>query len=174
MSSLLILVNEQDQPIGEQEKLIVHQEGLLHRAFSVLLYRQHQGKTEVLLQKRHRDKYHSGGLWTNTCCSHPRPGEENAVAARRRLLEETGIDLALQEIAVFRYLAHFANGLIEHEIDHVFVAEFADLPQQFDREEIEVMQWIEMKALKRQLDETPYLYTPWFGRVLSEFEAWLR
>ncbi len=173
MSSLLILVNEKNEPIGEAEKQDVHEQGLLHRAFSVLLYRQHQGKLELLLQKRNPKKYHSGGMWTNTCCSHPRPGEETTVAAQRRLLEETGINLPLQEIAVFRYLAHFANGLIEHEIDHVFVAEFNELPQQFDPAEIEVMKWIELNALKRELDAMPYLYTPWFGRVLSEFEAWL-
>ncbi len=173
MSALLILVNEQDEPIGEAEKLQVHQEGLLHRAFSVLLYRRVQGKIEVLLQQRHAAKYHSGGLWTNTCCSHPRPGETTVAAAERRLLEETGITVPLQEIAVFRYMAHFANGLIEHEVDHVLVAEFAGQPQHFDPTEIEIMQWWELGKLKRHLDEAPYVYTPWFGRVLAEFEAWL-
>jgi isopentenyl-diphosphate delta-isomerase type 1 len=172
MSSRLILVNEQDQVIGEAEKLEVHQRGLLHRAFSVLLYRQVAGKLEFLLQQRHPSKYHSGGLWTNTCCSHPRPGEETLDAARRRLHEETGIDLLLQEIGVFRYIAYFANGLIEHEIDHVCIAEYHDLPQHFDRQEIQAMEWIESSRLKRALDETPYRYTPWFGRVLSEFDAW--
>ena len=173
MNSRVILVNEQNEALGEADKLLAHQEGLLHRAFSVMLYRKKNGRFEFLLQQRHAAKYHSGGLWTNTCCSHPQPGEATLLAAQRRLFEETGIDVPLQEIAVFRYIAHFANGLIEHEIDHVFVGEFTELPQHFDPEEIEIMKWVEVEALKRDLDQAPYLYTPWFGRVLSEIEAWL-
>ncbi|MCX7122947.1 MAG: NUDIX domain-containing protein, partial [Gammaproteobacteria bacterium] len=134
MNSRVILVNEQNEILGEEEKLLAHHQGLLHRAFSVMLYRKHQGKLEFLLQQRHVSKYHSGGLWTNTCCSHPQPGEDTGVAAKRRLFEETGVNLNVQEISVFRYIAHFANGLIEYEIDHVFVGEFEGMPQHFDPE----------------------------------------
>ena len=167
MNSRVILVNEQNEVLGDEDKLLAHQKGLLHRAFSVMLYRRNKGKLEFLLQQRHAGKYHSGGLWTNTCCSHPQPGEETAVAAKRRLFEETGIEVPIAEVAVFRYIAHFANGLIEHEIDHVFIGEFNELPQHFDPEEIEVMKWVELEQLKKEVDQAPYRYTPWFERVLS-------
>ncbi len=167
MNAQLILVNEQDEVIGAADKLSVHQQGLLHRAFSVLLYRKQAGKLELLLQQRQKTKYHSGGLWTNTCCSHPRPGEDTAVAAERRLFEETGIRTPLNYLGSFRYMAHFANGLIEHELDHVFVGEYQVLPVDFDREEIEQMRWVPLSELRQDLEKKPYLYTPWFERVLD-------
>ena len=112
----VILVDEHDREIGSGEKLQIHQEGKLHRAFSVLVF---NWKQELLLQKRKETKYHSGGLWTNTCCSHPRPGELTLEAAQRRLHEEMGLTCPLREVENFIYRAEFENGLIEHEYDHL-------------------------------------------------------
>ena len=107
-------MDENDVEIGQAEKLEAHQKGMLHRAFSVMLYRKVAGEVEFLLQRRAEAKYHCGGLWTNTCCSHPRPGESTHDAAGRRLQEELGIGLPLTEIGQFTYTAHFDNGLTEH------------------------------------------------------------
>src|SRR5687768_14206462 len=117
----VILVNEQDEPVGTMEKLEAHQKGLLHRAFSVFVVNKNG---EMLLQQRAQDKYHSGGLWTNTCCSHPLPGENVLDASHRRLMEEMGFDCPLREIFSFTYRAEFDNGLTEHEFDHVFFGEY--------------------------------------------------
>lgn len=164
----LILVNEQDEVIGTLPKMATHQQGLLHRAFSVMLYRHNaEGKREVLLQQRHPAKYHCGGLWTNTCCGHPSPHETALAAATRRLYEETGIEAELTPNGTFRYYAGFANGLIEHELDHVFTAPFEATPQQFNRQEITTMKWMPVELLQQELDEHPELYTPWLERVLK-------
>lgn len=166
MRSKVILVDENDQVIGEAEKLLAHQKGQLHRAFSVLLYRRKNKEIEVLLQKRHVDKYHTGGLWTNTCCSHPQPGEDTAFSAKSRLKEETGLEADLAYLGHFRYCARFANELIEHELDHVFIGEGQDLPQFFDPQEISEMKWISCSTLEKSLETDPHLYTPWLGKVL--------
>ena len=118
MQEQVILVDQQDREIGVAEKLEAHRKGKLHRAFSVFLF---NAKDEMLLQQRAAEKYHSGGLWTNTCCSHPRPGEPTEAAARRRLREEMGISCNLNKAFDFIYRAEFDNGLIEHELDHVFI-----------------------------------------------------
>jgi isopentenyl-diphosphate delta-isomerase type 1 len=170
-SQMLILVDEQDNEIGTMAKTPVHEQGLLHRAFSVMLYRHNdKGQLEVLLQKRHTAKYHCGGLWTNTCCSHPAPGETTLAAAERRLFEEIGIQIKLEPKGSFRYIAKFANGLTEHELDHVFVAEYHEEPKHFNRTEISEMRWVTKAALERALDETPHLYTPWLPQVLHAIE----
>jgi isopentenyl-diphosphate Delta-isomerase len=119
----VILVDEQDVEIGSMEKLEVHQKGLLHRAFSVFVF---NDKQELLLQQRALEKYHSPALWTNTCCSHPSPGETTISAARRRLQEEMGFDTELDFAFHFTYKAEFENGLTEHEFDHVFIGTFND------------------------------------------------
>src|ERR1700730_504067 len=113
----VILVNDQDEPLGKIEKMEAHLRGKLHRAFSVFIF---DGDGRMLLQQRALNKYHSGGLWTNACCSHPRPGENTTVAGRRRLKEEMGFDTALEPMFQFTYKAAFENGLVEHEFDHVF------------------------------------------------------
>lgn len=164
----LILVNNQDEEIGEMPKMEAHQQGLLHRAFSVMLYRRSPvGKLEFLLQKRHSEKYHCGGLWTNTCCGHPSPGETTLAAATRRLFEETHIEAILVPAGSFRYVAQFANGLTEHEFDHVFIAPYAETPQDFNRTEISAMKWVPQKSLEIALLEQPYLYTPWLAKVMD-------
>jgi len=168
---MLILVDENDNEIGTMAKTPVHEQGLLHRAFSVMLYRQNaKGQLELLLQKRNPAKYHCGGLWTNTCCSHPLPNEAVQDAAERRLLEETGIQVKLEPKGYFRYIAKFANGLTEHELDHVFVAEYQEEPKNFNRAEISKMKWIAKPLLEKALEETPYLYTPWLPQVLRSME----
>ncbi len=164
----LILVNEQDEETGQLSKMAVHEQGLLHRAFSVMLYRRNpKGKLEFLLQKRHPAKYHCGGFWTNTCCGHPSPGETALEAATRRLFEETGIAGDLTPAGTFRYVARFANGLTEHELDHVFSAPYQDMPKDFNRTEITEMKWVSEHALETALLETPYLYTPWLAQVVQ-------
>lgn len=168
----IILVNENDEVVGTIPKMEAHEKGLLHRAFSVMLYRRNtKGELEVLMQKRHKDKYHCGGMWTNTCCGHPSPHETAQEAATRRLFEETHIQATLTPKGTFRYIAQFANGLTEHELDHVFVAEFSENPVEFNRQEISEMKWVTVKALKKELEDRPYLYTPWLGEVLKHLEA---
>ena len=117
----VILVDVNDRPVGSMEKMQAHEQGLLHRAFSVFIF---NGKGEMLLQQRTLSKYHSGGLWTNACCSHPFPDEETAEAARRRLKEELGFETPIEKVFDFVYKADFDNGLTEHEFDHVFTGEY--------------------------------------------------
>src|SRR6185503_16709121 len=121
MMQTVILVNEKDEVTGTAEKMEAHEKGLLHRAFSIFVF---NSRGEVLMQQRAPGKYHSAGLWTNACCSHPRPGEKTEEAARRRLREELGFETALTEIFDFIYRAEFVNGLAEHEYDHVYVGEY--------------------------------------------------
>src|ERR1700722_18026522 len=118
-SEKIILVNPMDKKIGMIEKIIGHRYAMLHRAFSILIFRRKNGKVETLLQQRSKKKYHAGGLWTNTCCSHPHPGEKILISARKRLKEEMGIDVKLKAIGKFHYVAPLDHGMTENEIDHV-------------------------------------------------------
>ena len=165
----VILVDENDNPIGSEEKLVAHQQGLLHRAFSVFVFYQHddEREPELLLQQRQTDKYHSGGMWTNTCCSHPRPDEQTIAAGERRLFEEMGIKLTLQEMGGFHYIAEFDNGLTENELDHVLIgfAENKDVP--FNIKEVQAIEWIPITDLLNELIEDPKKYTPWFAPALE-------
>lgn len=173
----VILVDSQDQPCGYADKLAAHQQGLLHRAFSVLLYRYRDGQLEVLLQQRESGKYHCGGLWTNTCCSHPLPGEEALAAAERRLGEELGIGVcALQFIGKFEYSADFSNGLSEHELDYVFIGEY---DQPLDRaglnpQEVADIAWRDIQVLEQQLLATSEIFTPWLPLVMDVFKSYLK
>lgn len=163
----VILVNEQDQPVGVSEKLAAHQQGLLHRAFSVFIF-SNDAHPRLLLQQRALDKYHAPGLWTNTCCSHPAPGEDTTVAALTRLQFEMGITADIQPVGCFTYRAEFANGLIEHEVDHVYIG-FMDRDQrvQFNPDEVADYQWIALDALAQWYAEQPALFTPWFDAALT-------
>ena len=167
---LLVLVDEQDRETGQAEKMDVHREGLLHRAFSIFIFTP-QG--EMLLQRRAMDKYHCGGLWTNACCSHPRPGEKVEEAAKRRLQEELGIDVGLQKIFHFIYRAEFENGLTEHEFDHVFIGEYAgDIP--FNAAEVMDTRYLSTEALLPLVQQSPETFTPWFRIALPRVMEWRR
>lgn len=155
----VVLISENDSPIGVAPKLRAHREGLLHRAFSIFVF---DAEGATLLQRRHKRKYHSGGLWSNTCCGHPRPGEGLRSAARRRLREEMGINCRLSRVAAFRYRAELHNGLIEHEIDHVFVGRWNGVPEP-DPLEVEDWRWLSPNALDAALRRRPLTFTSWFS-----------
>jgi isopentenyl-diphosphate delta-isomerase len=159
----IILVDEQDNAIGTMEKMEAHQKGVLHRAFSVLLF---NASGQVLLQKRSRKKYHSGGLWTNTCCSHPAPNELIEEATRRRLKHEMGIDVQPEFAFKFIYKAALDRNLIEHEFDHVFTATFNGTPV-INKEEVESWRFMDLTALRADIQQSPEAYTPWLKLILN-------
>lgn len=162
----VILVDFNDREIGAMEKMEAHEKKRLHRAFSVFLVQ--DGK--MLLQKRASDKYHCGGLWTNTCCSHPRPGEETKSAAVRRLKEELEITVEpeeLEEVHSILYRYPFDNGLTEFEYDHLFVGEYHGTWVE-NPEEVDAVKWVEIEWLKKDIVEHAEKYTPWFIIALKE------
>ena len=164
----VILVDENDNPLGQQEKQKAHELAQRHRAFSVFIYRMNaQNEIEILLQQRHTKKYHCGGLWTNTCCGHPRPGETTLVAATRRLFEEMGIRSTLKEVGVFHYIAPFDNGLTENEVDHVFIGTMKNEIIVPHPEEIHDYRWITVQALNTELHEKSTQFTPWLQQALN-------
>jgi len=154
----LILVDENDNMVGTMDKMRVHQLGLLHRAFSVFLFNR---KDEMLLQQRALDKYHSGGLWTNACCSHPRPDEDTETAVHRRLQEELGMDCSVKPVFSFMYRVKLPNGLMEFEFDHVFVG-FYDGPFSPEATEIAALAYFPLTHIEAQLHTQPQLFTAWF------------
>lgn len=166
-SSAVILVNEKDEPIGVENKIIAHQKGLLHRAFSVLVFYQGEQEPELLLQQRPQDKYHSANLWTNTCCSHPKPHENTVVAAQRRLLEEMGITVPLRDIGGFHYRATFQNGLCENEMDHVLIGFAHDKSVPFNPQEVQAVDWKPLSVILQNLMDHPQHYTAWFAPALE-------
>lgn len=163
MKEEVILVNENDEVIGTMEKLEAHKKGVLHRAFSVFVFNE-QG--DLLLQKRAYNKYHSAGLWTNTCCSHPRPNEININAASRRLQEEMGLETPLKEQFFFIYKTEFENGLTEHELDYVFFG-YTDQNPVPNPMEVAEYKWISIEDLKREIKENAEQYTSWF-KIVAE------
>jgi isopentenyl-diphosphate delta-isomerase len=165
----VILVNPQDEPIGVMEKMEAHEKGLLHRAFSVFIFNK---KGEMLLQQRALEKYHSGGLWTNTCCSHPAPGEATAAAAERRLLQEMGFQTVLTEGFSFLYKTDFDNGLTEHEIDHVFIGEYEGVVEP-NPAEVCNYEYHTMDNIKEAIQTTPQQFTSWFKIAFPELERYL-
>lgn len=164
MNELVILVDKEDKPIGEMEKMEAHRKGALHRAFSIFIF---NSRGELLLQRRALDKYHSGGLWTNTCCSHPRPNEKTINAAQRRLMEEMGMTCDLSYQFHFLYKAEFENGLIEHELDHVFFGT-SDVTPQLNLDEVESYEYKSLSDIKNDLALKPEKYTPWFKICFDE------
>jgi len=165
MTEYVILVNEKDEEIGLMEKMEAHEKALLHRAFSVFVL---NGKNELCLQRRALHKYHSGGLWTNTCCSHPRKGETNLEAANRRLFEEMGMRCDLSEKFDFVYKAEFDNGLTEHELDHVFVG-YSEIEPEINTEEVAEFKWMDLEKLKSDMEVNPEIYTAWFKIIFERF-----
>ena len=160
---MVILVDRQDRAIGTMEKMEAHRKGELHRAFSVLVF---NSNGEILLQKRARSKYHSGGLWTNACCSHPSPGENIEEAARRRLREEMGIDIHPQFSYTFIYKTPLDQNLTEHELDHVFIGTFDGYPVVNDKE-VEDWKFVTLPWLKSDMLQNPEAYTYWFRLIID-------
>lgn len=163
MKNVLILVTEKDKITGFGDKTEVHRRGLLHRAFSILVF---NAKNELLLQKRAPGKYHSGGLWTNTCCSHPTREEDMLAAAHRRLKEEMGFDCGLDFAFKFLYKAPLDHGLIEHELDHVFTGQY-DGPVYPDPLEAFEFRWVSLDVIKEDIHQNPDTYTVWFKLILD-------
>lgn len=166
--SNVILVDEHDNPVGMHEKLDAHSKGLLHRAFSVFIF---NAKGEMLLQQRALGKYHSGGLWTNACCSHPAPGETTETAALRRLQEEMGFQTSIEKIFDFVYRAELDNALTEHEFDHVFAGEYEG-EINFDEEEVMNYCYTEVPEIRQNLAQKPQQFTAWFQLAFPQIEKW--
>lgn len=164
----VILVDVNDRQTGIMEKMQAHELGLLHRAFSVFIF---NSKGEMLLQQRAISKYHSGGLWTNACCSHPFPDEETIAAAGRRLKEELGFETAVDKVFDFVYQADFDNGLIEHEFDHVFVGEYEGAID-FNKEEVMDVCYMDVYSVHHSLQTHPEHYTAWFRLAFPKIENW--
>jgi isopentenyl-diphosphate delta-isomerase len=165
----LILVNEHDEAIGTMEKMEAHRRALLHRAFSVFVF---NNQAQLLLQQRANDKYHCGGMWTNTCCSHPRPNEETLAAASRRLQEEMGFTTPLKKVFDFVYKAPFSNGLTEYEFDHVFVG-YYDGPIEANPAEVADYKYLEVDEIHRLITQQPQVFTPWFQIAFPKLMDWL-
>lgn len=165
----VILVDGHDNPVGTMGKMEVHEKALLHRAFSIFIF---NSKGEMLLQKRAAGKYHSAGLWTNTCCSHPKPGEDTATAASKRLQEEMGFNTPISKAFSFVYLAPFDNGLTEHEFDHVFIGSFNGLIKP-DPHEVSDYCYQSMESVKTNVQSHPDHFTEWFKIALPKVEAFL-
>ncbi len=165
----IILVNEQDEQVGTMEKMEAHRKALLHRAFSVFIF---NTRGEMLLQQRSLKKYHSAGLWTNACCSHPKPGENTLTAAGTRLQEEMGFTTELKKIFEFTYRSDFDNGLTEFEFDHVF-AGFYDGEIMPDKAEVNDYCYKSVEAIKDSLQSHPGKYTTWFAIAFPLIEKWM-
>ncbi len=167
MDDRLILVDEEDREVGTASKLSAHVDGTLHRAFSVFVF---DDAGDMLLQRRAAAKYHSAGLWSNTCCGHPSPGELTEAAAHRRLDEEMGFDCPLRSAFRFTYRAELENGLFEHEVDHVLVGRFAGSPVP-NPEEVAEWRWAAFDYVSADRLASPARYSVWFKIALEQFEA---
>ncbi len=170
MEERVILVDENDQEIGLKEKLSAHREGALHRAFSLFVF---DSRGRLLLQKRAAEKYHSGSLWSNTCCSHPRPQEPVEEAVHRKLRLEMGFDCDVKKVFHFIYQVQFENQLVEHELDHVFIGTFDGDPVP-NPDEVEDWKWVDPEELRKDLRANPEIYAYWLrvccDRLLAEWE----
>ncbi|MCF6307874.1 MAG: isopentenyl-diphosphate Delta-isomerase [Flavobacteriaceae bacterium] len=161
----VILVNENDEQIGLMPKQEAHEKAVLHRAFSVFVF---NDANELMLQQRAFDKYHSPGLWTNTCCSHQRDGESNIEAGKRRLKEEMGFVTELSETTSFIYKAPFDNGLTEYEYDHILLGKYNETPN-FNIEEVASWKWMPLEKVKIDIKNNPQKYTAWFKIIFDKF-----
>jgi isopentenyl-diphosphate delta-isomerase len=166
----VILVDEADNAVGTMEKLEAHQKGILHRAFSILLF---NSKGEILLQQRAAVKYHSAGLWTNACCSHPVPGEPMALTIRKKLMQEMGIDVQPAFSHTFIYQSVLDNGLIEHELDYVYTGTFDGIPQ-INPDEVQAWRYVSQADLQKEIITHPGTFTSWFKIIMNDFQWPLR
>ena len=162
MEEQIIIVDENDQQIGMGGKLKVHQDGALHRALSLYIF---NDQDELMLQQRAKDKYHCGGLWTNTTCSHPRIDEDLSDAAHRRLQEEMGFDTEMKKVGEYTYKVAFENGLTEHEYVHVFIGRYNDEPN-LNPEEAMNWKWIKIEELENAIKKDSNAYTYWMKKAL--------
>lgn len=170
MDQEVILVNEHDQQLGTIGKMEAHRKALLHRAFSVFIF---NSKGEMLLQQRAATKYHSGGLWTNACCSHPSPGEDTGIAARRRLLEEMGFVTGLTRIFEFIYRADFDNGLTEYEYDHVYTGVYEESIEP-NKEEVNDYCYKSLEEIASSLQMHSQKYSSWFLIAFPKVHVWAK
>lgn len=166
----VILVNENDEQIGLMPKMEAHEKALLHRAFSVFVFNE---KNELMIQQRAMGKYHSPGLWTNTCCSHQREGETNIEAGKRRLQEEMGFTTDLKDTISFIYKAPFDNGLTEHEFDHILVGYYNGEPD-LNPDEVHAYKWVDLETLKEDMVKNPQIYTEWFKIIFDKYYKYIQ
>tara|TARA_B100000795_G_scaffold91341_1_gene66603 strand:- start:4868 stop:5386 length:519 start_codon:yes stop_codon:yes gene_type:complete len=165
VEEFVVLVDEKDKQIGLMPKMEAHEKGVLHRAFSVFIL---NDGNELMLQQRALHKYHSPGLWTNTCCSHQRDGESNLEAGTRRLQEEMGFLASLKETTSFIYKAPFDNGLTEHELDHIMIGNYNGVPA-INEDEVAAWKWMPLEAVKKDIEDHPDQYTVWFKIIFEKF-----
>ncbi len=166
MQEIINLVNTEGEVIGNIEKLEAHQKGLLHEAFSIFIFNNNK---ELLLQKRALTKYHSGGLWTNTCCSHPRAGEDLNIAVHRRMVEEMGFDIKdIKKVYSFVYNVQLDKDLIEHEYDHVLIGMYKDEIINPNPDEVCDYKWVSMEWLKKDVEINPQNYTEWIKIIVKD------
>lgn len=170
MEDLVILVDQNDNQVGVMEKMQAHVDAVLHRAFSVFIF---NSKGKLMLQQRAFTKYHSPGLWSNTCCSHPRPGEKTEEAAHRRMREEMGFDCDFTEAFSFVYKAPFTNELTEHEYDHVFIGISDELPV-LNTDEAEAYKMVTLDDIRKEMDEDPEKFTVWFRIAFDRVEDYFK
>lgn len=170
MEEKVILVDEHDKETGTMEKIQAHVEAKLHRAFSVFIF---NSEGELMLQQRALSKYHSPGLWTNTCCSHPRPGESTEMAAHRRMVEEMGFDCSFKEAFTFVYKAPFSNELTEHEFDHVFIGISNQLPV-LNKDEVAAYRFATLEEIRTEMEEDPERFTIWFRIAFDRVEEYFK
>lgn len=161
----VILVDENDNALGLMPKMEAHEKALLHRAFSVFIF---NSRNELMLQQRALHKYHSPGLWTNTCCSHQRDGESNIEAGKRRLMEEMGFVTEMEETTSFIYKAPFDNGLTEHELDHILIGYYEDAPN-INLDEVAAWKWMSLEDIKADMSINSEVYTAWFKIIFDKF-----
>ena len=166
MEENVILVDKNDTQIGLMSKLDAHKKGILHRAFSVFVL---NNNNELMLQKRAYNKYHSGGLWTNTCCSHQREGENSIEAGKRRLLEEMGFETELKIITSFIYKVEFENGLTEHELDYLLIGKYLKSPV-INKQEVADWKWMKIELIADDIKLNPNNYTSWFKIIFDKFQ----
>ncbi len=169
MDEFVVLIDNDDNQIGLMEKMQAHQQGVLHRAFSVFVF---NDNNEMLLQQRALSKYHSPGLWTNTCCSHPRDGESYLAAAQRRMMEEMGLQCDVEDKFSFIYKANVGLGLVEHELDHVFIGRTNQIPV-INKKEVESWRYSSMDEVRHDLKYHPELFTEWFKIAFDRVECYL-
>jgi len=170
IDDFVILVNKNDKKIGLMPKMEAHKKGALHRAFSVFIF---NNKNELMIQKRNINKYHSPGLWANTCCSHQKDGESNISAGKRRLLEEMGFCVELNEIGSFIYNVGVDNGLIEHELDYILVGKYNGNVK-INSDEVDNWKWMSLDNIKDDVRKRSKNYTEWFKIIMDNYYTQLK